>query len=137
MQKGWFHRMLLNFYQETVLIGTLEHRLNCSIKCVPNYTQSQLEFIRDFKAGFKLFYEEDVTTFYKLGITNIQFDFSKPNIEVVIELIKPGILIGKGGRNIDKLTSYLNNYLDTTLKINIVESKLWHNYQPFNPSNKC
>jgi len=137
MQKGWFHRILLNFYSNNVLIETLEHRLNCSIKCVPNYTQSQLEFIRDFKTAFRLFYEEDAPTVYKLGITNIEFDFSKPNIEVVIELIKPGILIGKGGRNIDKLTSYLNNYLDTTLKINIVESKLWHSYQPFNNLNKC
>lgn len=61
-----------------------------------------------------------------LGITNIEFDLYKDRLEILITLERPGVLIGKMGRVIDRLTIYLSERgLEIPVKILIKESKLW------------
>ena len=46
------------------------------------------------------------------------------NIKIFTE--RPGIIIGKGGRDFNKLQSYLEEELDCLVNINLIESTLWN-----------
>lgn len=70
--------------------------------------------------------------FDKSGISNIKIERDRHNITIIIETSRPGIIIGKGGENIDRLRreiieflQYLRNDHKTPipLKIEIVEIK--------------
>ena len=60
-----------------------------------------------------------------LEITNIKVNNKKLKIIITITLTRPGILIGKGGSEIDNLTQYISEYMDKPVIINIIESRLW------------
>lgn len=60
-----------------------------------------------------------------LGITNLRYRQFKNHLLIEITLQRPGLLIGKGGRTIDKFTEYLTDVLDTKITLSIVESRLW------------
>jgi ribosomal protein S3 len=47
--------------------------------------------------------------------------------EIAIYTNSPGILIGKGGENIDALKKYLNRQLSTEVTIYLKENQLWKN----------
>ncbi len=57
-------------------------------------------------------------------ITDFSVDYTEEETIVKITLVRPGLLIGKGGKTIDGLTKYLNKYQPNT-KIHLIESKLW------------
>jgi len=59
------------------------------------------------------------------GITNLMFRDRKTFVEIEVTLERPGLLIGKGGTVIDGLQAYLTLFHNKTVKIHIVESKLW------------
>lgn len=42
-----------------------------------------------------------------------------------IKLIRPGMIIGKAGNNLDLLNATMNTYTRKDVKINIIEDKLW------------
>lgn len=88
---------------------------------------------RELKNAFRLYFEGiesmkiepiEPMSVFKLGITDIQFEFKPEVIEMTITLERPGLLIGKGGRTIDGVTEFLSKK-DTPVKIKIIESKLW------------
>jgi ribosomal protein S3 len=63
----------------------------------------------------------------KVGITDISVErmlFSK-DINIIITLDRPGILIGKKCKYISQLTTYLNCCFKGDVKISLVQSKLW------------
>lgn len=85
--------------------------------------------IKTYFDGFEFDYQEGISiqkiTTNQLGITDIKVTNKKSKIIVIITLLRPGLLIGKGGCEIDALTKYLFNRLEKDVDIHIVESKLW------------
>ena len=69
---------------------------------------------------------EDVIS---LGITKIDFSGSV----VTISLTRPGLLIGRHGKNIDDLTEYLSKELKQKVSINIIEDKITGWLIPYEP----
>lgn len=66
---------------------------------------------------------------YNFGICKIDFKFRKKQTEMIINLERPGLLIGKAGTTINGVTEYLNNCRDEyspPIKITIIESNLWY-----------
>lgn len=63
---------------------------------------------------------------YETTITKVNIYQTMNNIVVEVETHRPGILIGKAGHYIDKLTEYLQEEIDPTIKIHIKECELWH-----------
>jgi hypothetical protein len=61
----------------------------------------------------------------QLHITNITARIEKGILNIRIELERPGLLIGKGGEDFNKLHNYLEEELGCLVNITIVESKLW------------
>lgn len=61
-----------------------------------------------------------------LHITNILARKENGILVIKIELERPGILIGKGGRDFNALHSYLEQELNCLVDIKIVESTLWN-----------
>lgn len=61
----------------------------------------------------------------KLHIINITTRVEKGILNIKIELENPGILIGKGGKDINSLKTYLEEELGCLVDIIIIESKLW------------
>lgn len=101
-------------------------------KVEPKFTPEQKKKINEFKMIFRIHFEGydqiDIPTEYipisKFGITDLKFKFDKNNfLTVEIVLLRPGILIGKGGRTINTLSNYLSKH---DMKITITESKLWN-----------
>ena len=62
-----------------------------------------------------------------LGVTNIEVMGNK----ITIKLMRPGILIGLRGTNIDSLTAYLSLHLDQNVKINIIEDRIIPHLIPY------
>ena len=59
-------------------------------------------------------------------ITDVKVIKKKSETLLIITLHRPGLLIGKGGRSIDKLQEFLRNETNENLFINIKEENLWH-----------
>ena len=89
-------------------------------------------FEKRFKQWFIVFHTDlDMSIkpiFYSYGITNFQFNIIKNIPTIIITLERPGILIGKGGRNIEDIKKFLIESSNITdLDVSIMESKLWKN----------
>ena len=65
------------------------------------------------------YYSKIKPIFYKYQIHVFEYKYINNKPCLYIELDSPGILIGKGGRNIDEIKKYLD------IDIRIEESKLW------------
>lgn len=92
-------------------------------------TKNIRRILRDFI--IMKFYDYDDSYQYNKHLTNIT------NVEVYKHLLKkekivritaisPGIVIGKGGENIDKMKDYLNEKDTNNITIELVELKLWN-----------
>lgn len=62
-----------------------------------------------------------------LGILSIVLK----NSEIIITLMRPGLLIGRRGDNIDKLSSYLSKQLGKKIHISLMKDKVIHHLYPF------
>jgi ribosomal protein S3 len=62
---------------------------------------------------------------HQLGITDIKVKDNKSNIIITITLLRPGLLIGKAGCEIDNLTKKLTEWMNKPVTIKIIESRLW------------
>jgi len=59
-------------------------------------------------------------------IVNVKVFLVGDKYEVIITLNYPGLLIGKAGHTIDKITKMMNEGFDKEVIITINECKLWH-----------
>ena len=57
------------------------------------------------------------------GIAKVEIERSAKKTEVVIHTSKPGVMIGSGGEEIEKLTKKLSGLVDENVKISIVDIK--------------
>ena len=96
---------------------------------IPRYTEEQKRRINMFKSMFKVHFEgfEDVVPdeplpVYKLGVTNLEYQFVDNILHVDVTVEKPGLLIGKGGKTIDGLNTYLSG---RDMRVHIKESNIW------------
>ena len=92
---------------------------------------------RVFKSKIRYFFEGEGTfpqicssnvSILSIGFTNLEFKIKlKEVVEITITATveKPGLLIGKGGKTIDELETFLSNNGKTLVKVLIKESKLW------------
>lgn len=69
-------------------------------------------------------------TFFKMGIFGIVIDTQNETIDVTIHLKRPGLLIGKGGQDIDIVTKELKRVFNMPTTIHIIEIKKDNN-EPF------
>ena len=61
-------------------------------------------------------------------ITKVECFENSKGLIILIETHRPGLLIGKGGEDIDHLTNYLKRDLNhNDITIDVRESKLWSN----------
>ena len=70
-------------------------------------------------------YSDFNVSLISMGITDVSVEQNKKEMKITITLERPGLLIGKKGRVIDALETYLKDAFDTTVSIIIEESKLW------------
>lgn len=61
--------------------------------------------------------------YYLLNIHGIDVDTQQNEIVVTIKLYRPGLLIGKAGKDIDTIKQMLWNYFNKKVRIDIVEVK--------------
>ncbi len=55
------------------------------------------------------------------GISNITMDRTANTITVTIESAKPGIMIGRGGRDVDRLRRHIEDMVDAKVRVNVEE----------------
>lgn len=96
------------------------------------FNNEQLSQITDFKFFLRLFFDPldptetpiiDIPIF-KFQITKFDFKFKNDIMYVTIELIKPGIFIGKGGYVIDSFVQYLKQR-GLNVNINLKDSYIF------------
>lgn len=61
----------------------------------------------------------------KYNITDVTSRTIKNVLEIKVTTIRPGLLIGKGGRTFDELEDYLNRNFKPNVKLIIEECTLW------------
>lgn len=69
-------------------------------------------------------YSEHTFQIGRLGIKNIKVKKSKNQLSIEIYLICPGLLIGKGGKNIEDLKTFISNETKSEVVINLFETDL-------------
>lgn len=79
---------------------------------------------------FKVFLERDSkirkflnTKLKEASVSNVIIERNKKNTEVTIYTAKPGVIIGHGGEEIEKLKNSLTKLVDENIQISIVEIK--------------
>lgn len=82
--------------------------------------------IHNFYVEIDEFNYLDTSRLLALHITNVLARKENGILVIKIELERPGILIGKGGRGFNALHSYLEQELNCLVNIKIVESTLWN-----------
>lgn len=61
--------------------------------------------------------------FYAAGISSVEIERTGNRVKVSINTAKPGIIIGRGGTEVEKLKNALNDLTGKNVNINIVEIK--------------
>lgn len=81
--------------------------------------------LRFFKYIFKdtVLRNDESLTYYGIHDISIEQDFDE--LKVQIELERPGLLIGKGGSNINRLTEELEKYFDVKIHFVIKEKQVF------------
>jgi small subunit ribosomal protein S3 len=62
-------------------------------------------------------------TLYSAGVPKIEIERAANNIKIFLHTAKPGIVIGRGGAEVDKLRKQLEDMTGKRVNINIVEVK--------------
>ena len=60
---------------------------------------------------------------YSAGVSKIEIERASDRIKIIIYTAKPGVVIGKGGSEIEKVKAELANYTDKKLIVDIKEVK--------------
>lgn len=83
------------------------------------------ELLKKAKQSMVWHWEERGMSRRMLQITNVSIKLGKEEHIVTVTLERPGILIGKGGRDINALQERLTSGLGHPIKIHIIEDKQW------------
>ncbi len=80
------------------------------------------DFKNNLSSDIKIrkYIEENLTD---KGIAKIEIERNKRKTEVIIHSSKPGVLIGKGGEEIEKLRKVLSKLVDSNVYVSIVDIK--------------
>jgi len=90
-----------------------------SSKC---YAQGK-EFVDIVQADLKLRYFLE-KKFKKAGISNVKIDRPATNVVIVtVFTARPGMIIGRGGKDIDKLRAEINDIIKVPVRLNVEEVK--------------
>jgi len=80
--------------------------------------------------NYKEFLHEDIRIrrylkkrFYAAGISNVEIERAASRVKVSIHTAKPGIVIGRGGTEVENLRKYLERMTGKQINVNIVEIK--------------
>jgi small subunit ribosomal protein S3 len=57
------------------------------------------------------------------GISNIEIERNKKRTEVIIHTVKPGVIIGRGGEEIEKLKKALSKLVAENIQVSIIDIK--------------
>lgn len=57
------------------------------------------------------------------GISKIEIERNKKRTEVIIHTVKPGVIIGRGGEEIEKLKKALSKLVDENIQVSIIDVK--------------
>jgi len=63
-------------------------------------------------------------TLFAAGVSKIEIERAANRVKVNIHAAKPGIIIGRGGAEIDKLKQQLENMIGKSVSVNIIEIKV-------------
>ena len=77
------------------------------------------------KRSMAWYWQEQGMTRHMLLITDVSLTLGEKEHILTITLERPGLLIGKAGRDIDALRDRLTSGLGHPIKIHIVEDKQW------------
>ena len=58
---------------------------------------------------------------YAAGVPQIEIERTNANVRIIIHCAKPGMIVGKGGADIQKLEQDLTNMINKPVKVSIVE----------------
>ena len=58
---------------------------------------------------------------YAAGVPTIEIERTNANVRIIIHCAKPGMIVGKGGADIQKLEQDLTNMINKPVKVSIVE----------------
>jgi hypothetical protein len=83
------------------------------------------KLLKDAKYSMTWHWQERGISRHMLLITNVSLKLGKEEHTLTITLERPGLLIGKGGRDINALQERLTRGLGHPVKILIVEDKQW------------
>lgn len=89
------------------------------------YLAKKFERQKSVRRSIDFYFDEYDVNRAILEITDVKSKFISKKIIITITLCRPGLLIGKQGKDIDKLTAYLSRRFDKEVQIKILESKLW------------
>lgn len=78
----------------------------------------------------KMYFNSTPISFYRLNIFGITVDTQDEKVDVTIKLKRPGLLIGKGGKDITEVEKRLRTVFNMPTKIRIEEVKNDRN-EPF------
>lgn len=78
----------------------------------------------------KMYFNSTPITFYRLNIFGIDVDTQNETVDVTISLKRPGLLIGKAGKDIKAVENELRNVFNMPTTIHIKEIKRDNN-EPF------
>lgn len=111
---------------------TKKHELPITLRVseISNFKTRNVEINRFFYTSQYEFGPEDITGYGyftdKYRITDIVCEKDKDTINVWLISFRPGIIIGEGGRNIDKLERELSEMFKEKFKIHIQENRIWN-----------
>jgi small subunit ribosomal protein S3 len=60
---------------------------------------------------------------FSAGVSKVEIERAASNVKVTVHTAKPGIVIGRGGTEVEKLRKELENMTDKKISVNIVEVK--------------
>lgn len=85
------------------------------------------DLLKEIKRGMVSYWETNDMSRIPMGITNVDFKKEKDILNITVTLERPGLLIGKTGRNIDGLRKALKKCLKQKVEVLLIEDKSWRN----------
>ena len=89
------------------------------------YLAKKLERQKKIRRAISFYFEFYSINRAILEITDVKSKFTSKKIIITITLYRPELLIGKQGKDIDKLTNYLSRRFIKEVQIKLIDSKLW------------
>lgn len=74
---------------------------------------------QEMKRSIESYAEQKNIQIWDMGIYLIETKTTSDKIDLTIKLLRPGCLIGKGGKNINELTAFLTNLFHKPIEIHL------------------